>query len=125
MPTCSSKKNGQRNSERIWQFVSLSLACLVLLLGVAWAPAARAQAVYGNIDGRVVDSSGGAVVGAKVTITDVNRDIVFTTKTDGTGAFQQIHLIIGKYRVQVEAPGFKMAVEENIAVAVDTVRTVE
>ena len=81
--------------------------------------------MYGGIDGRVVDSSGGAVAGATVTITDVNRDAVLTVKTDAFGAFQQTHLIIGKYRVQVEAPGFKMAVEENIEVAVDMVRTVE
>ena len=104
---------------------SLMLAGLLLILGSLAASTASGQAVYGSIDGTVVDSSGGAVVGAKVTITDVNRDIVFNTRTDGTGRFQQTHLIIGKYRIQVEAPGFKMAVEENIGVAVDTVRTVE
>jgi hypothetical protein len=125
MPTCSSKENAEGNSERIWQFGSLSLACLVLLLAIAWAPAAHAQAVYGSIDGRVVDSSGGAVVGAIVTITDVNRDAVYTTRTDVRGEFQQTHLIISKYRVQVEAPGFKMAVDEDVEVAVDMVRTVE
>jgi hypothetical protein len=125
MLTCSSKGNFAGNSERVWRFVAPARACLLLLLAGAVVPAAHAQAVYGSIDGRVVDSSGGDVVGAKVTITDVNRDVTFNTKTDGRGEFQQIHLINGKYRVQVEAPGFKMAVEEDVAVAVDAVRTVE
>jgi len=104
---------------------SLMLAGLLFILGSLAASTASGQAVYGSIDGRVVDSSGGAVAGATVTITDVNRDAVLTAKTDAFGAFQQTHLIIGKYRVQVESPGFKMAVEDNIEVAVDMVRTVE
>src|SRR5215469_11902194 len=89
------------------------------------APCARGQAVYGSIGGTVVDDSGGAIANASVTIKDVNRNIIYNVSTDASGAFKQAHLIIGTYRVQVEAQGFKQTVVENVEVAVDTVRTVE
>jgi hypothetical protein len=78
-----------------------------------------AQAVYGSIGGTVVDSSGGVVAGAKVTITDLDRNIVYNTTTDTTGNYDQRHLIVGHYRVQVESPGFKTTVSE-VDVAVDS-----
>ena len=56
---------------------AISALCLFILLSVPlWA---RAQAVYGSIVGTVVDSSGAGLPGAKVTITDLNRSVSFTT----------------------------------------------
>jgi len=89
------------------------------------AGGASAQAVYGSIGGTVLDASGGVVAGAKITITDSGRNIVYNTTTNSSGEFMQSHLIIGSYKVQVEAAGFKTAVEEKVEVAVDTVRTLE
>lgn len=79
----------------------------------------QAQAVYGNIVGTVVDPSGAAVPGAKVTITDMQRDVSFTTTTNESGLFSQRHLIVGNYRIRVEAPGFQASVRENVSVSVD------
>jgi Carboxypeptidase regulatory-like domain/TonB dependent receptor len=101
----------------------------LILLGVfliVFAFSARnasGQAVYGGIAGNVVDSSAGGVAGAKITITDLSRNVTRTVETDGNGNYSQSHLIIGKYRVQVEVPGFKTEATE-IEVAVDTVSTV-
>lgn len=78
-----------------------------------------AQAVYGSIGGTVVDSSGGVVSGAKVTITDLDRNIIYSTSTDSTGNYDQRHLIVGHYRVQVESAGFKTTVSQ-VDVAVDS-----
>jgi outer membrane receptor protein involved in Fe transport len=98
-----------------------------LLLGscILFSADASAQAVYGSIAGTVVDTSGAVVEGAKVTITDTGRNVVYTTTTNSAGAFMQSHLIIGTYRVQVEAPGFKTVSEDRVEVAVDTVHTVD
>jgi hypothetical protein len=52
------------------------LFCLALLC----APVGSfAQAVYGSISGTVTDASGAAVPNAKVTITDVNKGVSFST----------------------------------------------
>src|SRR5216683_6221834 len=112
------------------QALRKSIACalltvLLLLLSGVSATSTSAQAVYGSIGGTVLDSSGGMVADAKVTITDSGRNIVYSTTTNSSGAFMQSHLIIGTYKVQVEAAGFKTAVEEKVEVAVDTVRTLD
>ena len=73
----------------------------LLLLGVyllASASALHAQAVYGNIVGTVLDASGFGVPGAKITITDTNRDITVTTTSNESGNFQQHYLIASTYR---------------------------
>ena len=98
-------------------------SCLLiglLLLALAF-PVSKlhGQAVYGSIIGTVLDSSGGAVPNAKVTITDIGKDVSFTTSTNEVGHYAQTHLIVGRYRVRVEAPGFQAYVQENVDVSVD------
>lgn len=78
------------------------------------------QAVYGTIVGNVTDSSGAAVAGAKVVITDIGRDVSQNTTTNDSGNFTQRFLIVGRYRVRVEAGGFKAFVQDNVPVSVDT-----
>jgi hypothetical protein len=80
----------------------------------------NAQAVYGSIVGNVVDPSGAAVPNAVVTITDMGREVSNSVVTNDTGFFAQRHLIVGRYRVRVEAAGFQSFVQENIGVSVDT-----
>src|SRR5262245_38029556 len=107
---------------RTKRLVSAGLA-LVLLAFLSLK--LHAQAVYGSISGTVFDTSGAAVPNAKVAITDVGRDISYTTSTNESGNYSQTHLIIGKYRIRVELSGFKAAVQENVNVAVDTVTTAD
>jgi hypothetical protein len=93
-------------------FVSLALWLLLTPF------AAFGQAVYGNIVGTVSDPQGAAVPNAKVTITDLGRGVVVTATTNESGNFNQRFLIVGRYSVKVEAPGFKSAVQE-VSVSVD------
>ncbi len=79
-----------------------------------------AQAVYGSILGTVQDSSGGVVSGAKVTTRNVERDVTNTTTTNESGNYAQRYLIVGRYQVRVEAPGFQTFVQENVPVSVDS-----
>ncbi len=78
--------------------VTAAICAAILTLS---APGARAQAVYGSIVGSVADSSGSAVPNAKVTITDIGRDVTTTTLTNESGNFMQRYLIVGRYRVRV------------------------
>jgi outer membrane receptor protein involved in Fe transport len=81
-------------------------------------PKAFGQAVYGNIVGTVVDLQGSAVANAKVTITDTQRSVSYSTTTNADGNYTQRFLIAGTYQVRVEAPGFKAAVQ-TVIVSVD------
>lgn len=96
-----------------------SVAFAVLALA-ATSLSAHAQAVYGSIVGTVLDTSGAVVSAAKVTITDIGRDVTSSTTTNESGNFTQRFLIVGQYRIRIEAPGFKVFIQENVGVSVDT-----
>ena len=72
----------------------VAVVCLALFALTTPAEAAG-QAVYGNIVGTVVDESGAGLPNAKVTITDTNRAVSFTTTTNDSGFFTQRFLIVG------------------------------
>ena len=93
-------------------------AALAVILALC-VPKIDAQAVYGSMVGTVLDASGAVVAGAKVTITDTNRDVSMSTVTNESGNYTQRALIVGRYRLRAEAPGFKTVVQDNIGVSVD------
>ncbi len=94
---------------------------ITLLAVAAFLPPERtaAQAVFGSIYGTVTDSSGAAVPGATVTITDVAKNITFNETTNDLGYFNRAKLVLGRYRVEIQKEGFKTAVQEDVAVNVD------
>ena len=102
------------------QSAILRLLTAALALALTFPASMHAQAVYGSIVGTVTDSSGAVLAGAKLTITDTGRDVSVATTSNESGNFAQRFLISGKYRVRVEAPGFKAYVQDNIGVSVDT-----
>lgn len=91
-----------------------------LMICCAYAIFAVAQAVYGSVFGTITDARGSGVPGATVTITNTGTNVSETIKTDGSGYYTQTRLIPGKYRIKVEAGGFKTAVVETVAVSIDT-----
>ncbi len=60
----------------------------------------------GNIQGDVRDSSGAAVTGAAVTLTNVATTVNQATKTDAAGNYRFVSLAPGDYKVSVSASGF-------------------
>src|SRR5262245_23871352 len=77
----------------------LRRAVLVLALGALAAPAsiARAQVLYGSVVGNVSDSTGSAVPGATVTVTNTDTGATRDTVTDGTGAYRFTSVQPGNY----------------------------
>src|SRR5579872_7205732 len=74
----------------------LTLAILALLLvSLPVFP----QANQGTIQGSVFDQTGGAIVGATVTVIDVARGVTRTLTSDSAGAFVATNLIPGTYTV--------------------------
>jgi hypothetical protein len=88
----------------IWRSVaSFALTMLVLSFGALYG---RAQQTLGSINGTVFDSSGAAVPGAQVTVTDESINVVRTATSQADGFFQIFNLPIGTYKVRATHDGF-------------------
>ncbi len=73
---------------------------------------AFAQDATGKIVGSVTDASGGAIIGARVVVTNIGTLISRQTTTDKQGGYQVLQLPIGFYEVDVEATGFSKSVNK-------------
>ena len=76
------------------------------------------QGSAGRIIGTITDQSGGAIAGANVTVTDVQRNIARNLTTDDTGDYNAPNLIPGAYTVRVGATGFSSVERQNIVLEV-------
>ena len=86
-----------------------ALAAAVLLAGPVWCQEFRATLV-----GRVLDPSGAPVPGATVTVTQRATNQKYSAVTTETGDYTVPFLAPGEYRLEVEKPGFRRAVRDNI-----------
>ena len=84
-----------------------------------------AQEFRATISGRVLDSSGAAVAGAKVSATNTNTGEVSNATTESSGAYTVPFLRPGGYTVRVTAPGFKTFSRENITLLVGQIAGIE
>lgn len=85
---------------------SVRILCLPALLLLATV-SAFSQGTAGRILGAVTDESGGAIAGATVIVTDVNRNTPRTLIADQSGQYNAPNLLPGNYKVRAEARGFK------------------
>jgi hypothetical protein len=73
-----------------------------------------AQVTAAAISGRVEDSAGAAVSGAKVTVTNVEAGVTRVVTTDSTGTYRVLSLEVGLHELKVEKSGFETAVWTGI-----------
>jgi hypothetical protein len=96
---------------------SLASRLLVALLWLSTGSTALAQGVTAHISGVVIDSDGGVVPGATVTITNAatnwHRDVV----TDAEGRFVFVDVLAATYGVSATRDGFKRVERKDLAVA--------
>jgi hypothetical protein len=79
-----------------------------------------AQDISGTIEGSVLDPSGSAVSGAKITITNTDRNQVLRrTETNSFGSYTVPLIPVGTYSVKVEAAGFKANTRSGIPLHVN------
>jgi len=76
-------------------------------LGTAWGQ----SAVDGAIGGHVVDAHGGAVPGAKVTLSNAATGVGSVLNSGADGTFLAMRVAPGEYTVTITAPGFESVVE--------------
>lgn len=97
------------------------VAALVCACGAAWGQ----SATTGALEGVVRDSSGAAVAGAEVTITNPATDQSLKTQTDETGSYRFSMLTPAPYVVTFGATGFKTARSEAVTVNVSEAPVLE
>jgi hypothetical protein len=100
-------------------------ALIVFILAVCCCGhSARAQEVTATINGSVTDPGGSVIPNAAVKATDLDRGTVWPARTDQAGFYSLSHLPVGRYKVQVKAPGFQEAVESPIVLQLNQVAAV-
>jgi hypothetical protein len=87
--------------------------CAVLLAGFdLWAQ------TEADVTGRITDPSGGAIPGAKITVTNPATNARRIVNSDAAGVYDVPALIPGIYTVSVEVAGFKTEVRTGIELQV-------
>jgi hypothetical protein len=91
-----------------------TFAIILLALG---APAS-AQIDTASIVGTITDQSGAVLPGVTVTATQSATQVVATAVTNERGQYQFPNLKVGRYSVSAELPGFRRAVQSEVALSV-------
>src|SRR2546430_1331368 len=102
---------------------SSRIMCLVLALAVPTL--LFGQSFTASVRGVVTDSAQAAVPAAKVTITDVNRNLEHTTQADAMGRYVIMALPPGAYTLSAEAAGFQKFARSAFVLAVQQQATID
>jgi hypothetical protein len=78
-----------------------------------------------QLNGSVTDSSGAAVAGAKITLTDPATGLQRTTTSNGSGLYQFLDVPPGDYRLEAAASGFAPYLASKVTLVVKTPSTVQ
>src|SRR5436305_6333974 len=90
------------------------VAVALAVSSLAWSQSSFTAAVRGVI----TDRSGAAIAGAKIAITETERNVPHAVVTDESGRYAVTALPPGGYSLTVEAPGFKKYSQTNIPLSV-------
>jgi hypothetical protein len=85
----------------------------------------RAQALLGEIDGNITDSTQASIIGASVVVTNTGTNFSRQTVTNSVGGYAIPDLPPGTYTIVVTAPGFQTFNEAGAAVAPNAVLRVD
>jgi len=90
----------------------LSVVCL-------FAPLCLLGQGTASISGTVTDAASAAVSSAKVTATNIDTNVSRTAATQSDGNYSLLFLPIGRYRIEVTAPGFKRFEQTGITLDIN------
>src|SRR5579863_4226921 len=100
------------------QFFASWMLVLGLCVASLFSPSLSAQTTYGSIAGLVADSSGAAISGADVTLTNTGTAEKRVQQSGSDGLYSFVNLLPGQYRIEVEKPGFKRITRPDVVVEV-------
>src|SRR5882762_2851350 len=98
-----------------------SRSLVAVLIGAGLVLSFSGSALYGqrfdgSLRGTVKDATGAVLPGLKVTVVSDATGNSSETTTTSTGTFFFPNLLVGRYTVNVEAPGFKKVSLKNVEV---------
>ncbi len=93
---------------------------LALLIFVCFSVLHAGAQTTAQISGTVQDSSGAAVAGAQVQVTDVDTNAIRTAQTSDDGAYLFPSLAIGPYKLEVSKEGFVTYAQSGIVLQVNS-----
>src|SRR5262245_39039119 len=97
-----------------------------IALAICFSGSALSQETTGSIVGTVKDSSGGAVAGATVTVSDATKNVtVRTATTNADGEFTLPNLLVSVYNLTIEAPNFKKSLQKDVKIDVGQRRSLD
>src|SRR5712692_2504953 len=86
------------------------------MLGLLSLNTASAQELRGSVRGVITDSSGSFVVGAQVSLKNISTNIQVQRESNDAGQYLFDFVSPGAYTLNVEMPGFRSFIQENILV---------
>jgi hypothetical protein len=96
--------------------VMAMVIALVLFIGASATPG---QDVTATVTGTVTDPSGSPIVGAAVTVLDLDRGTAHVAQTNETGAYNIVRISVGNYSLKIEAKGFQTSIVSNITLVLN------
>ncbi|HVT80511.1 MAG TPA: carboxypeptidase regulatory-like domain-containing protein, partial [Phycisphaerae bacterium] len=85
----------------------LKSGCLALAICILVAAAMYGQSASATISGKVTDSSGSIIPGAKISAQNIDTNVTRSTQTNGEGLYTIPNLIPGSYTMTTEFSGMK------------------
>ena len=99
---------------RLW---STRAIAALFVLGTALPALAQSQAINGSIEGTVKDTSGAALPGVTVTITNTDTGAQRVVVSGGEGTYRAPLLSLGTYDVVAELQGFKKVEQKGLTLS--------
>lgn len=94
-----------------------SRALLFILLLQLAAVTLWAQVDKATINGTVTDQSGAVIVGASVTVTNVETGVTYTGASNDAGVYRVSALPVGTYSIEYQKGGFKKVIRSRLTLA--------
>ncbi len=92
------------------------LALTVGLMSALFAAQLFAQSYQGAVRGQIVDSTGAAIPGATVSLTNAATSVARTTVSNEAGLYTFTSIEPATYKLKAESPGFKVFEQSGVVV---------
>ena len=99
----------------------VAMCAYLVIAGIFGAnQALLAQSFYGSMVGTVTDASGAVISEATVTLINLGTSERRAATTDGSGNYQFVNLVPGRYRIEITKSGFRRLTRDEIVVEVQS-----
>ncbi|MGA8223333.1 MAG: TonB-dependent receptor [Candidatus Acidiferrales bacterium] len=106
------------------RFGGLALLAILMLFGSAGSAWAQAGASAAQLNGTVLDESGGAVNKASITLREMDTNHLYTGATNDSGYYAVPNVTPGRYELKVTYSGFATYTRTGIVLTVGQLATI-